>query len=93
MNQSASKPRVVLLFQLFSEDISCFFHSVLFPSFWQECRLEPGVGADGEGGGGGGGGNKGKHLSNLQRAHWYVEWTLVCGLRLRLFQGKTISFL
>lgn len=44
-------------------------------------------------GGRAGWGNKGKHLSNLQRAHWYVEWTLVCGLRLRLFQGKTISFL
>lgn len=30
-------------------------------------------------------GDKGKHLSNLQRAHWYVEWTLVCAPRLGLF--------
>lgn len=38
-------------------------------------------------------GDKGKHLSNLQRAHWYVEWTLVCAPRLGLFffGGKQCS--
>lgn len=77
-----------------------FLLSWPFSSFLPKCRLGRWVGADGGGEAGGGGGvgwwwwgNKGKHLSNLQRAHWYVEWTLVCGLWLKLFQGKTISFL
>lgn len=68
----------------------CLWYTTLsfpiFSSFWKRSRLRLGIGAEGVAG-------KGKHLSNLQRPHWYVEWTLVCGLWLRLFQGKTISFL
>lgn len=48
LNLSAAEGGIA--FPLFSEDISLFFLSLsflFFSSFWQECRLGLGVGADG----------------------------------------------